>query len=266
MLCLGTVANEEITIMTSSKRTDSPAKVDMVESFKDPLQELIDICGSITAPSQDDLKNMLEDYKVVVGGKLWYSIFAVKWRDFYNLPDLLKCISTKHSCKNPTLSGLCEEMLDDINNCQESIEEAVLSKPEQGNSSSKEIDESFYDDMTSIFHKRLKRICTQLKIYYLPKILTASHPLINNKEPQLPSKKELETILSERQLEIWNLLENICLSAKELGPKLHLAPEYIRKHIQGIRNCLNENAIKTKRSRGYWRPDAPPPDCMSSQN
>jgi biotin operon repressor len=221
------------------------SKVNVVAIFGDPLQELIDICGNITVPDPDEFKKMLQNYQVVVDGKLWYSIFAGEWPDFYNLPNLLENITNKYAATDPHLSKLCSQILDVINNCQESIEATVESTPEHENVSSIEIDKSFYDSMVSRLHKRLKGICVKLNKYYLPKLFDAI-------------KQDQKTLLSERQLEIWRLLEGRTLVAKEIGKELDLSGESIRKHIQEMREKLGKECIKTKHSRGYYRPDAPP--------
>lgn len=234
-------------------------KVNVVAIFGDPLQELIDICGSITVPDPHEFKKMLQNYQVVVDGKLWYSIFAGEWPDFYNLPNLLENITNKYATTDPQLSKLCSQILDVINDCQESIVATVESTPEHENISSIEIDESFYDLMVSKLHKRLKGICIKLNKYYLPKLFDACDPLITKKALNQPIKEDHETLLSERQLEIWDLLEGRSLVAKELGNKLELSDLNIRKHIQKIRKKRGGECIKTQRGRGYWRPDAPPP-------
>jgi biotin operon repressor len=235
------------------------SKVNVVEIFGDPLQELIDICGSITVPDPHEFKKMLQNYQVVVDGKLWYSIFAGEWPDFYNLPNLLENITNKYAATDPQLSKLCSQILDVINDCQESIVATVESTPEHENISSIEIDESFYDLMVSKLHKRLKGICIKLNKYYLPKLFDACDPLITKKALNQPIKEDHETLLSERQLEIWDLLKGRSLVAKELGDKLELSDVNIRKHIQKIRKKRGKECIKTQRGRGYWRPDAPPP-------
>ncbi len=235
------------------------SKVKVVEIFGDPLQELIDICGSITVPDPHEFKKMLQNYQIVVDGKLWYSIFASEWPDFYNLPNLLENIINKYAATDPQLSKLCLQILDVINDCQESIEATVESTPEHENINSIEIDESFYDLMVSKLHKRLEGICIKLNKYYLPKLFDACDPLITKKALNQPIKEYQETLLSERQLEIWDLLEGRSLVAKELGDKLGLSDLNIRKHIQEIRKKRGKDCIKTQRSRGYWRPDAPPP-------
>jgi len=245
-----------------SKSKGPIPKVNVVAIFGDPLQELLDICGSITVPDPHEFKKMLQNYHVVVDGKLWYSIFAGEWPDFYNLPNLLENITNKYAATDPHLSKLCLQILDVINDCQELIEATVKSTPEHENDSSIEIDESFYDLMVSRLHKRLKWICVKLNKYYLPKLLDACHHLIPKKALNQPITK---TILSDRQLDIWRLLEGQCLVAKQLGKKLHLSDEGIRKHIQEIRKKFGKECIQTKHSRGYWRPDAPPPDCIATK-
>ncbi len=80
---------------------------------------------------------------------------------------------------------------------------------------------------------------------------------INTKKKLSANSNEL---LSDRQLEIWELLKGQCLSAKELGKLCDLNAENIRKHIQAIRKKNGQKAIENTRSRGYWRPDAPPLD------
>lgn len=231
--------------------------------FDDPLQELIDICGSITVPDPHEFKKMLQNYQVVVDGKLWYSIFAGDWPDFYNLPNLLENITNKYATTDPQLSKLCSQILDVINDCQESIEANVESTPE--NVSSKEIDESFYDLMVSRLHKRLKGICIKLNKYYLPKLFDACDPLITKKALNQPIKEDQKTLLSERQLEIWDLLKGQSLVAKEIGKELDLSDENIRKHIEKMRKKLGKDCIKTRRSRGYYRPDAPPPGYIKTK-
>lgn len=234
------------------------SKVNVVAIFGDPLQELIDICGNITVPDPDEFKKMLQNYQVVVDGKLWYSIFAGEWPDFYNLPNLLENITNKYAATDPHLSKLCSQILDVINDCQESIEATVESTPEHENVSSIEIDKSFYDSMVSRLHKRLKGICVKLNKYYLPKLFDACDPLITKKALNQPVKQDQKTLLSERQLEIWRLLEGRSLVAKEIGKELDLSGESIRKHIQEMRKKLGKEYIKRKRSRGYYRPDVPP--------
>jgi len=49
-----------------SKSKGPISKVNVVEIFGDPLQELIDICGSITVPDPHEFKKMLQNYQVVV--------------------------------------------------------------------------------------------------------------------------------------------------------------------------------------------------------
>jgi biotin operon repressor len=234
------------------------SKVNVVAIFGDPLQELIDICGNITVPDPDEFKKMLQNYQVVVDGKLWYSIFAGEWPDFYNLPNLLENITNKYAATDPHLSKLCSQILDVINDCQESIEATVESTPEHENVSSIEIDKSFYDSMVSRLHKRLKGICVKLNKYYLPKLFDACDPLITKKAINQPVKQDQKTLLSERQFEIWDLLEGRSLVAKEIGKELDLPDVNIRKHIQEIRKKHGKECIKTKRSRGYYRPDAHP--------
>ena len=77
------------------------------------------------------------------------------------------------------------------------------------------------------------------------------------------STGENNELLSDRQLEVWDLLKGKALSAKELGKSLDLSAENIRKHIQAIRNKHGQKAIENTRSRGYWRPDDPPPDGVN---
>jgi biotin operon repressor len=235
-----------------SKSKGSIFKVNVVEIFGDPLQELIDICGSITVPDPHEFKKMLQNYQVVVDGKLWYSIFAGEWPDFYNLPNLLENIKNKYDATDPRLSKLCLQILDVIKDCQELIEATVESTPEHENDSSIEIDESFYDSMVSRLHKRLKGICVKLNKYYLPKLFDAI-------------KQDQKTLLSERQLEIWHLLEGRSLIAKEIGKELDLPDVNIRKHIQEMRKKLGRECIKTKNSRGYYRPDALPPGYIETK-
>jgi DNA-binding CsgD family transcriptional regulator len=82
----------------------------------------------------------------------------------------------------------------------------------------------------------------------------------NNNNSQKTTSKSL---LSDRQLEVWDSLEGKCLSAKELSKAQDLSEENIRKHIQAIRKKRGQNAIENTRSRGYWRLDSPPPDIMN---
>jgi len=246
-----------------SKSKGPTSKVNVVAIFGDPLQELIDICGSITVPDPHEFKKMIQNYQVVVDGKLWYSIFAGDWPDFYNLPNLLENITNKYATTDPHLSKLCSQILDVINDCQESIEATVESTPE--NVSSIEIDESFYDLMVSRLHKRLKGICIKLNKYYLPKLFDACDPLITKKALNQPIKEDQKTLLSERQLEIWDLLEGRSLVAKEIGKELDLSDVNIRKHIQKMKKKLGKDYIKTRRSRGYYRPDAPPPGYIETK-
>lgn len=235
-----------------SKSKGPIPKVNVVAIFGDPLQELIDICGSITVPDPHEFKKMLQNYQVVVDGKLWYSIFAGEWPDFYNLPNLLENIKNKYDATDPRLSKLCLQILDVIKDCQELIEATVESTPEHENDSSIEIDESFYDSMVSRLHKRLKGICVKLNKYYLPKLFDAI-------------KQDQKTLLSERHLEIWHLLEGRSLIAKEIGKELDLPDVNIRKHIQEMRKKLGRECIKTKNSRGYYRPDALPPGYIETK-
>ena len=96
------------------------------------------------------------------------------------------------------------------------------------------------------------------KVQSVPKLLDTCRQPIHRKAINQPVKQDQKTLLSERQLEIWRLLEGRSLVAKEIGKELDLSGESIRKHIQEMREKLGKECIKTKRSRGYYRPDAPP--------
>jgi DNA-binding CsgD family transcriptional regulator len=69
-------------------------------------------------------------------------------------------------------------------------------------------------------------------------------------------------MLSDRQLEVWNILKGKCLGAKEIGNLMDLSPENIRKHIQAIRKKYGEKSVQNTRSQGYWRPDQPPSEFI----
>jgi biotin operon repressor len=103
------------------------------------------------------------------------------------------------------------------------------------------------------------------KMQSVPKLPDTCRQPISKKALNQPIKQDQKTLLSERQREIWDLLEGQCLLAKELGNKLDLSDVNIRKHIQKIRKNWGEKCIKMRRGRGYWRPDAPPPDCIATK-
>ena len=137
-----------------------PSKIEVHTPFPDPLSTLIDICGSISPPSYQELKSMLENYKVVEGA-FWFSVFVQKWSDFYHLPELLKNVTEEYSIEHPDLSNLCSPALDDIANCQQLIESAIEEKPDGPSEQSLQL-EALYDLKTNDIHKRLTRICKQL--------------------------------------------------------------------------------------------------------
>lgn len=237
-----------------SNTTDLLTKVHPITICREPLKDLIDICGSIQPPSRENLKSMLNSYKVV-NGTLWYSIFVQDWPDFYNLPTLLESMIETYAVEQPCFSQSCSELLYDINNCQESIETFTASKPERPNKESANINELFDNQAVSQFHKCLTRICRELHQKYLPEFSKAYHAL--------NTKDSAEPLLSDRQLEIWELLKDQSLTAKEIGRKLELSGESIRQYIKAIREKRGQKAIENTRNRGYWRPDAPPPDSMN---
>lgn len=74
------------------------------------------------------------------------------------------------------------------------------------------------------------------------------------------------TPLRKGELAVWNALEGRILTGAELAMELGLGTngEYVvRNRIAGIRKNRGEDVVKSKRGRGYYRPDAPPPDLMS---
>lgn len=230
------------------------AKVHPTQIFSKPLEALIDICGSIEAPSLPELKEMLRNYKVTEGD-FWYSIFVCKWNEFYDLPELLKTVAKKYSKTNPELAALCYKIFHTVENCRDEIDVAFESRPNLQNVDSVEIEESFYISMVKPCHRRLKRICNDLRIIYSPKINEALK--ISQAQEVNSAAKNLVT---DRQLEIWNLLETNAFTAKELASKSDSTEVNIRKIIQKIRKHFGKDSIRHRSSRGYWRPDAPPPD------
>lgn len=103
------------------------------------------------------------------------------------------------------------------------------------------------------------------KVQSVPKLPDTCRQPIPKKAINQPVKQDQKTLLSERQLEIWSLLEGRSLVAKEIGKELDLSGESIRKHIQEMRKKLGKECIKTKKSRGYYRPDAFPPGYIETK-
>lgn len=67
--------------------------------------------------------------------------------------------------------------------------------------------------------------------------------------------------LTEALQEVWDLLSGRLLSDRDLAKMVRSAPvtaDSIRKRIQGLNNC--SRLVENVRGRGYFRPDAPPPD------
>jgi biotin operon repressor len=66
--------------------------------------------------------------------------------------------------------------------------------------------------------------------------------------------------LPDAQQAVWDLLKNKAMSAKEIAQALQggISPEAIIKRISAIRK--NGRKISNQLGRGYWRPDAPPPE------
>jgi len=100
--------------------------------------------------------------------------------------------------------------------------------------------------------------------YSFPNIIAALKLYLDRKIKDTKKKGNSNAnnneLLAERQLEVWDLLKGNCLSAKELGKSMGLLAENVRKHIQAVRKKFGTNSIENTRSRGYWRPDAPPKD------
>lgn len=86
----------------------------------------------------------------------------------------------------------------------------------------------------------------------------------NYEMPQEDSPLDVP-MLTEAQLEVWSFLDGKALAAKELGKLVvggPLSEDAIRKRVQAIGRT--GRTIAWKRSRGYYRPDSPPPDLRES--
>jgi len=66
--------------------------------------------------------------------------------------------------------------------------------------------------------------------------------------------------LTDRQQQVWDLLEGQVLSAQELADKLSskMTPEGVRQLVMQIRR-VKPDIILSRPGRGYYRPDKPPP-------
>ncbi len=243
----------------------SPQAAKPVQHFENPIQALLDICASISAPDPSKLQNMIQNYKVTIDGKLWYSSFAGEWRDFYNLENLLGTISKQNLNSNPALSKLCSTMLEDINGCHRFIDIAVESRPNRQHTASQDIERSLHVNHLDQLYKRLKSTCRKLNNHYSQQLWETSTPRRTDKQSQSGLK---DALLTDDQLKVWNQLNGKCLTAKEIASELNESNDdairkRIEKRIESIRKTLGTSAIKNTRGRGYWRDDARPLDAIT---
>jgi hypothetical protein len=87
---------------------------------------------------------------------------------------------------------------------------------------------------------------------------------IGSKPEKTSSDVDEHAIFTERELEVWNSLESRCISAKEIAKLIGggFTEGHVRRVVMEIREKRSDS-IRNVRGRGYFRPDAPPPDALA---
>jgi len=72
-------------------------------------------------------------------------------------------------------------------------------------------------------------------------------------------------MFTDRQLAVWRILERRCVSAKEIAALIGggFSDGHVRRVVMDIKK-RRPGAIQNVPGRGYFRPDSPPPDALSS--
>lgn len=64
--------------------------------------------------------------------------------------------------------------------------------------------------------------------------------------------------MTDGQKAVWDALRGSCKSAKELASDANTSAVTVRQHIMDLRRAGRKITLRS--GRGYWRPDAPPPE------
>ncbi|UYV13437.1 MAG: hypothetical protein NCW75_03925 [Phycisphaera sp.] len=77
---------------------------------------------------------------------------------------------------------------------------------------------------------------------------------------QDPDRPTTDTLMTDGQCEVWELLDGQAMTAKELAAQLPGRPseEAVRQRVREIKRSGQQ--IANKPGRGYYRPDSPPDD------
>ncbi|MBL8874166.1 MAG: hypothetical protein JNM86_00040 [Phycisphaerae bacterium] len=97
---------------------------------------------------------------------------------------------------------------------------------------------------------------------WLVKAFVRMAPLIDGPRKMSGKQEEQNDVarpLTDRQLEIWDLLHGRALDAKQIAEKLGsgITADSVRQTMMELRKA-RPNCIKSRRGRGYYRLDAPP--------
>lgn len=239
------------------------------------LIALRNIFNNLRLPKFEDFQKMVEKQNTHLAGGMSMSSLYYDWPKFYELKIIIKAAIHIFYDKDEKFAFL-KTIKKEYQGLISHFEYLKESKPDP-DSDSIIADTDLYQDNLNTLYKNFQNFIAEIQSHHLPYIRKL---LATNEEPQkhfkehhqqntppsaakernniTPEDSRKVSILTDRQQEVWNLLENNAFVAKAIAKKIDSTEASVRQIIVEIRNKKGKNIIKNTGSRGYWRPDAPP--------